>query len=189
MKKTFSLLIALFLGLNLLAQEAVDSSNVLLDGQEMPEFKITTMDGKSISSADLKGKLVLINFFATWCGPCAQEFPELEQFYRGVDKKRFEVFAISSDEGGKPVVDAFIAGRTFNMQILLDADNRVTADYRIRAYPTTMIVSGNGKILGELNGARQWRSKAMTELIGFLARSKSLEDDFQKASKLPRAPK
>lgn len=141
-------------------------------------FSLRSMDGKQISLQQASGKILFLHFWATWCGPCRDELPKIEAFYRQLDPNKFALLAISSDEGGKDAVQRFISGRDYKMPILLDQDGQVSSSYAVQALPTTFFVSPNGKILAEVNGARDWTHPSMTQLINLLAETVDIEKGF-----------
>lgn len=108
------------------------------------DFDLETLSGAHIHLADLRGQPVLINFWATWCGPCREEMPLIEGYYRR-NNSSLRVLAINFDE---PVEDvqAFIAENGFTFDVLLDPDTRVADLYRVRGLPTTIFIDPEGVI-------------------------------------------
>jgi thiol-disulfide isomerase/thioredoxin len=109
-----------------------------------PDFDLETLDGTSVKLADLRGRPVLINFWATWCGPCQQEMPMIEQYYQKY-KPDLVVLAVNSDEP-KPDVQAFVTNFKLTFPVLLDPNYKVEDLYRVRAFPTTFFVDKSGTI-------------------------------------------
>jgi thiol-disulfide isomerase/thioredoxin len=109
-----------------------------------PDFQLETLDGKSIKLADLRGRPVLINFWATWCGPCQQEMPLIEQYYQKY-QPNLVVLAVNSDEP-KTDVQAFVTNLNLTFPVLLDPDYKIEDLYRVRAFPTTFFVDKSGTI-------------------------------------------
>jgi thiol-disulfide isomerase/thioredoxin len=118
-------------------QEPVESSPA-------PDFQLESLDGSSIKLADLRGRPVLINFWATWCGPCQQEMPLIEQYYQKY-KADLVVLAVNSDEPESDV-QAYITNLDLNFTVLLDPGYKVEDLYRVRAFPTTFFVDKSGTI-------------------------------------------
>lgn len=115
-------------------------------GFQAPEFSITGFDEKSHSLAQLNGKPVLINFWASWCGPCREEAPELVRLYNKY-KGNIEFYAVNATKddtlnGARSFVDEF----NFPFPVLLDKEGKVSDLYRIKSYPTTFFVDGEGRI-------------------------------------------
>ena len=109
-----------------------------------PEFQLETLDGTSIKLADLRGRPVLINFWATWCGPCQQEMPLIEQYYQKY-KSDLVVLAVNSAEP-QTDVQTFVTNYNLTFPVLLDPDYKVEDLYRVRAFPTTFFVDKSGTI-------------------------------------------
>ncbi len=113
----------------------------------IPEFSIESMDGGSVTNADIEGRVVLVNFWATWCGPCKIEMPWFVDFQRKFKDRGFTVLAISLDEGGWDPVREFAQDHDFNFPVLL-GDDAVSEDFGgIYVLPTTWIVSRQGKVV------------------------------------------
>ncbi len=123
----------------------VDVQSELSD-QPLPEFSLQDLDGALFTNGDLDGKVALINFWATWCGPCKIEMPWFVDFQRKYKDQGFTVLAISLDEGGWDPVRAFAEEMEFNFPVALGGDP-VSEDFGgIYVLPTTLIVDRSGKI-------------------------------------------
>ena len=134
---------------------------------ESIEFELESLEGDSISLGSFKGKIVLLNFWATWCGPCREEIPSMQELYEAYQDRGLEIIAVNLMEDKKSVqkfADSF--GMTF--PILLDADGRVGRIYGARAIPTTYLIDAEGYILGGMSGTRNWYAPEVIELIDIL---------------------
>jgi cytochrome c biogenesis protein CcmG/thiol:disulfide interchange protein DsbE len=111
-----------------------------------PNFILKTRDGKSIDLSKLKGKVVILNFWATWCGPCRQEIPGFIETYKSLHGKGVEIIGISLDEGGWDVVQPYVTKSNIPYPIVI-GDQALTEAYgEINAIPTTFIINKEGKI-------------------------------------------
>jgi len=119
-----------------------------------PEFKLAAPDGTPMSLSDLRGKVVLLNLWATWCPPCAAEMPELNALYRRYgNAKDFVVVGVDLQEGPEAVAD-FAQRNNITFPLLLDRDGRVTReDYGIRTLPASVIIDREGRIRDSWTGA------------------------------------
>ncbi len=114
-------------------------------GAPAPNFELENLDGEGVSLTSLHGQVVLINFWATWCGPCVVEMPALEQQYQTFKDTGFTVLAVNVDEP-LPDVSAFAIEYDLTFSILLDPGAVVNDLYRVRAYPTTFLIDRDGYI-------------------------------------------
>lgn len=169
MQKIFSLLLCLILGLGTMAQEPVKSSDILLDGQNMPEFKITTMDGKTFSSAELKGKTVLINFFATWCPPCRKELPFVQKdiWNKYKDRDDFLLLIISREEKPEKVIP-FVKEFKYSMPFYSDIDRSCYSQFAVQSIPRNYLFDKSGKLVYQSIG---FKEKDFKELLNLLTES------------------
>lgn len=109
------------------------------------DFSLPSNQGDTINLADQRGKVVLINFWATWCGPCRKEMPALEALYKQYQNQGLEILAISVDSD--PVVaETFIAKQDISFPILFDPENQVSTAYHAMAMPTTAIINQEGQV-------------------------------------------
>jgi cytochrome c biogenesis protein CcmG, thiol:disulfide interchange protein DsbE len=119
-----------------------------------PEFRLAAPDGTPMNLSDLRGKVILLNLWATWCPPCAAEMPELNALYRRYGHaKDFVVVGVDLQEGPEDVA-AFARRNNITFPLLLDRDGRVTReDYRIRTLPASVIIDREGRIRDSWTGA------------------------------------
>lgn len=141
-------------------------------GFRAPNFILRDMNGGTASIAGLRGKVVMINFWATWCGPCKVEMPSMDTLYRDFKGKDFEMLAISSDVQGEKVVKPFVAKGGFSFPVLIDSSFKVNADYGVTGIPTTFLVDKDGVITHKILGPRDWTSPEARELIRKIMNSK-----------------
>ncbi len=137
-----------------------------------PAFELPRLSGGVQSLAKLRGKPVLVHFWATWCGPCVSELPELDAFYKQAGGgKRFELLAISSEP--RETVEAFVKQRGIGMPVLLDEDQTVASQYQASALPTTFFIDKHGKLAGVARGARPWRDARLAGVVEALVTGKA----------------
>ena len=128
------------------------SSTFLAQQMKAPYFSLKTSDGKTIELAKLKGKAVVLNFWATWCPPCKREIPDLIQIYNKYEKKGFVIIGISIDQEGWDVVKPFIEKAKIPYPIVL-ADKNIIKDYgNFDGIPATFFIDSNGMIVDQQIG-------------------------------------
>ncbi len=110
-----------------------------------PAFTLASRAGGEVSLADLKGQVVMINFWASWCGPCRKEFPALDQIYAKYKPMGFTLVAINV-ESDKADAEKFLATTPASFPILFDPDNKVSGSYGVSAMPTTVLVDRQGRV-------------------------------------------
>jgi peroxiredoxin len=135
-----------------------------LEGKPAPDFTLKDMSGKQVRLSDLKGKVVMLNFWATWCPPCREEIPSMFKLNSLMAGKPFQMLAVSIDEGGEKVVSEFFKGAGATLPVLLDTDNAVSRRYGTTGVPETFIVDSKGVILKKVVGGMDWSSP---EVVGF----------------------
>jgi len=117
-----------------------------------PDFALRDLEGKVVRLADYKGKVVLVDFWATWCGPCRRELPHLKALQDRFGKQGFVVLGISVDHQGQERVRSFVRKNGVTWPTLL-ADATVLADYGdVRAIPTKFLIDRQGRVAGRLMG-------------------------------------
>jgi len=134
--------------------------------------------GKELSLKDWRGKVVLLNLWATWCAPCRREMPELDRLQGAMGGDNFEVVAVSIDRKGVGVVEAFLTEiKTENLRIYIDQSSKVARDSEAFGMPTTILIDRNGKELGRMIGPAEWDSNQAKALITAAMRGKLLSAD------------
>ena len=134
-------------------------------GSVSPAFQLLDLEGNQISLSDYNGKVVLLNFWATWCAPCRVEMPAMESLYQDLNKDGLEVLAISIDPQGMVVTRPFQEAMGLTFTILHDADFRVGAAYGARTLPMTYLIDRKGIIRQRIFGARDWNGVDARQLI------------------------
>jgi peroxiredoxin len=139
----------------------------LREGHRTPALSLATLAGGSVSLADHADKLVVVNFWATWCQPCTAEMPTLEALWRAYRSRGLLVLGVSVDRGApRPLLDPYVARLGLTFPILLDPDLRASAAWRVTSLPATFVVRPGGEAVGLAFGAREWNSAEMQALLG-----------------------
>ncbi len=128
-------------------------------------FEIRAPDDRPIRLADFKGKVVFLNFWATWCDPCREEMPGMERLHRAYKDRGLVVLAISLDSQGASVVNPFVKKYNLTFPVGLDPKMALGRTYEVWAVPSTFIIDRNGKRVLFANGAREWDGKAGHALL------------------------
>ena len=140
-------------------------------GEPAPNFQLRDLNGHLIMLSDLRGKVVLLNFWATWCGPCRVEMPAMEQLYRMFQRKDFEILAVSTDAQGAAITRPFQQENRLTFPILHDPDYRVGLTYGARSLPMTFLIDRLGIIRHQVFGARDWEAIEAQQLVQMLMKS------------------
>lgn len=113
---------------------------------QAPDFKLDSRAGTPVSLSQLKGQVVMINFWATWCGPCRQEMPHLESMYKKYNKMGFTLLGVNVEPDSKAAND-FLAKQTpVTFPILYDTESKVTSLYNVNSMPSTVFVDRKGNV-------------------------------------------
>jgi peroxiredoxin len=124
--------------------------------QAAKEFRVATPDKRQISLSEFKGKVVLLNFWATWCKPCEEEMPAMERVHQRFKDKGLVVLAISEDTGGAGVVSPYVKKHNLTFPVGLDPKMSVAGLYGVWAVPSTFIIDKLGNRVLFANGVREW---------------------------------
>ncbi|WP_198294130.1 TlpA disulfide reductase family protein [Ensifer sp. BR816] len=150
-----------------LALEGVPKGFVLSDGPKpVPDVRFTDGDGRPGALADFRGKVVLLNVWATWCGPCRKEMPTLDRLQAALGGPNFEVVALSIDRQGAEVVRTFYSEiGVRNLALHVDASGQALSALAALGLPTTILIDTEGRELGRLMGPAEWDAP---EMVAFL---------------------
>jgi peroxiredoxin len=129
-----------------------------VEGKQAPDFTLSDLAGKKTTLSDLKGSVVLVNFWATWCPPCREEIPSMAALNRIMTGKPFRMLAISIDQGGKGAVSDYFNRNGVSLPALLDSDAKVGNLYGITGVPETFVIDKTGVILKKVVGPLDWSS-------------------------------
>ena len=130
-----------------------------------PAFRLLDLDGAVHSLPDYQGKVVFLNFWATWCGPCKVEMPAMESLYQTFRSKGLEILAVSVDQQGAAVTRPFKEAMGLSFPILHDSTYQVGLTYGARTLPMTYVIDRHGIIRQRVFGARDWNGQEARQLI------------------------
>ena len=131
------------------------------------DFNLLDLTGKRVILSGLKGKIVFLNFWATWCSPCREEMPSMQKLYTRFKDKDFAMLAVSVKEPA-PVVKNFFKDYNLTFTALLDSDGELMTSYGVRAIPATYIIDRDGAIIGKAFGPRKWDDQKAMALFEHL---------------------
>ena len=131
------------------------------------EVTLPDLNGRQVSLSDFKGKVLFVNFWATWCPPCREEMPSMQKLHDKLKEKDFLMVAIDLQEPAEPV-KKFLKEYELTFMTLLDSKGEVGLLFGIRSIPTTLILDKQGMIIGVAMGARNWASKKSIALFEHL---------------------
>ncbi|MBL4720967.1 MAG: TlpA family protein disulfide reductase [Alphaproteobacteria bacterium] len=133
-----------------------------------PDKYFLNENGDSVTLFDFAGKVVLVNFWATWCAPCVREMPSLDRLAAAVTDTDFVVAAISVDRGGVKVARPFLDKLgVSHLKLFLDPKMALALSLGVRAMPTTFLIDRKGRVVGSLAGMAEWDSAEAQALIRF----------------------
>lgn len=159
MRNNFFLIITLlsfFIAIDILGTDAIVAAQEI--GKPAPNFELTDIDGKKVKLSEFRGKVVLLNFWATWCGPCKAEMPSLNSLYLAMRDKEFIILAISVDASEKPV-KSFMSEKKIAFPVLMDKDKEISFDlYGVAGIPVSFLLDKNGIVTEKFMGEREWDS-------------------------------
>jgi len=143
-------------------KESTQVRQFLKEGEKQIPFSLPDLKGKIINTSDIKGKVLFINFWATWCAPCKEEMPSMQRLYEKLNKKypnKFEMLAVNIDTTDVPeVVQLYALDLKLKFPILLDTSGEIKDKYKTTGVPETFLVDKNGIIKKIFIGAIDWDS-------------------------------
>ncbi|MCH6546570.1 MAG: TlpA family protein disulfide reductase [Deltaproteobacteria bacterium] len=137
-----------------------------------PRFSSMTPGGEKMGIDDFKGKLVVLNFWATWCPPCRLEMPSMERLYQEFKGEGLEVVAINFMEREKPIT-SFLKENGFTFTVLLDKKGEIARNYGVHGLPVTFLIARNGNLLARSMGYKDWYKPEIRQLISTLLKDDS----------------
>ena len=161
-----------------LRQSGRDQFTIIRPQREIPSIRLFQLEGGTIDLTTLRGKPILLNFWASWCAACRTELPILERQYSSGWRGNLHVVAVSEDQGRRETVEHFVkALKLRTLPIYLDPngyvayserDNSRNAPFALYGMPITYLIASSGSVVGYMPGAADWSSAAANELIEYL---------------------
>ncbi|MEO0422113.1 MAG: TlpA disulfide reductase family protein [Pseudomonadota bacterium] len=139
------------------------------EGQPAPDFTLKSLGGENVRLSELRGQVVMINFWASWCGPCRQEMPLLEALYQRYNPLGFELLGVNVEQD---VDDAkrWLADTSVSFPVLLDPSNQLTKMYQVKAMPSTILVDRDGNVRHLHKGYKPGDENTYQDLVRSLIR-------------------
>lgn len=134
-------------------------------GRPAPDFRLPGLDGKMVSLSDYRGKVVLINIWATWCPPCVDEMPSLEKLYQQLKAENFEILAVSIDAAGAEIVIPFMKKLILTFPALIDTQGTIRNTYKTTGVPESFIINRQGLLVKKIIGPLDWASPQVLEFF------------------------
>ena len=144
------------------ARSAVEADE--MDGKPAFSFRLPARGGGEVDLSSLRGKTVLVNFWATWCPPCREEMPSLSRLAQSFDPQSFEVVTVSVDDGWEPV-EKFLAAPRTPYRVVLDEGAKVSRTYGTTKFPESYLVDRDGKLRLKFVGPRNWTDPNVATLL------------------------
>jgi peroxiredoxin len=135
------------------------------------DFSLPLLNGETAGLSAYKGKVVLLNFWATWCPPCRAEMPSMETLYQRFKDQGLEILAVNGGEDNA-TVQKFLQNNRYSFPVLMDTKNEVNRLYGIEAIPTTFILDKEGKIIARIVGSLRWDNSKIIAAIETLLKSR-----------------
>ncbi len=132
----------------------------------LPDFEFQDEQGKTLRLSDFKGKVLVLNLWATWCGPCREEMPSLDNLKANFAHEAFDVVAISHDRGGLAKPRKFYAKeRIKHLELYIDQSSKLMFQLKAVGLPATLLIDKQGREIGRLPGPAQWDSTLAIEIV------------------------
>ena len=142
----------------------VMEQRVVEAGDTAPKFTIKTEDGQQIGHSEFPGKLLMVNFWATWCPPCVEEMPSLNQFARAMGPQGVTVIGISVDRNEKAYRE-FLQRNSLQFLVARDPDENISSSYGTFKWPETYVINREGKVVQKFIGPRDWNDPQIVNSI------------------------
>lgn len=161
LKGCFVILLA---GLAACSQPAPPTDRLVV-GEPLPDIALTTLDGGSARLSDYRGRLVVLNLWATWCEPCRREMPNLQQLSDSLDPQRFVVAGISADDD-EHLVAEYLRDKGVTFASYIDKGQRISRDQLgVQLFPYTLLIAPDGRLIQRYAGPREWQRAEVIKLL------------------------
>lgn len=143
---------------------------VLAEGRAFPEIALNFSGGNTVSTQSFRGKILILNFWATWCPPCRREMPSLEVLSKTLDPERFAVVGVSADEDAL-LAEEFLQQNRITFANFFDRGGKIAKQIGMQVYPETFLIAPDGILLQRVPGLQDWSSPAMLAQLEDMYRS------------------
>jgi peroxiredoxin len=172
--RCLSVVLIVFFGLSFIAEGGEDDLfskigiNPVKRDKKAPDFFLKDLNGKKVGIKQFDGKIIFLNFWATWCSPCKEEMSSLEVLHQKFKEKNFVLLTISVDYGGLKTVQEFMDKQRYTFPVLRDPKLEAYDLFNVKGIPTTIIIDKKGRMIGRAIGPRDWKSPEVFSLISLL---------------------
>ena len=157
--------------INSFLKEELEDFELNKEKQNISDLKFKDDEGKEISFSDFQDKILLVNFWATWCAPCIKEMPSLDRLKKKINKN-FDVIAVSVDRDGvKKVKDFFNENKITNLEEYFDTKNSLAKEMNLIGLPTSFFINKKGDLIGYFQGDMEWDNDTVVEFINYLIKT------------------
>ena len=151
-------------GVAMVTAVATPAFAILQTGDAAPAIRVTTTSGQKVTLANYRGYVLVIDFFATWCGPCKEAIPHLNDLVRKYGKDGLQVLGLSVDDDGEKGVREFCAARRLSYPVAV-VDEDLQTDYGIRSVPTLYVINKKGVVAGKFQGYSEETGNSIETLV------------------------
>ena len=169
MRMLFALVLLVGCALPILAQRPGTGLTLLPDRATALDFELEDIDGNAHRLSDYRGKVLIINFWATWCPPCREEMPSMERAWETLKEEGILMLAVNVGED-EDTIFRFTANYPVEFPLLLDRDSNVVGEWPVRGLPTTFVVDREGRLVYRAIGGRSWDDAELLAPIRALTR-------------------
>ena len=131
------------------------------------DFTLENLDGEKVSLSDFKGQTILLNFWATWCGPCRSEMPSMESLYKELQSLGFVLLSVNLKETRSDVAE-YVKKAKISFPVLLDTTGEIGGIYGAQSIPLSFLIDTKGFVVGAVLGAKDWNSTKIKDIIKFI---------------------
>ena len=146
------------------------STTAVVAGEMSPNFQLEDTKGNTVTLSELRGKVVMVNFWATWCPPCIEEMPSMERLYKFMADEDFVMLAINTEQNGRNVVTEFLKKSPYTFPILYDDKGVTQKLYGVYKFPESFIVGKDGTVVEKIIGPLDWSNPKTVAYLKSLAK-------------------